>query len=278
MTLKINVLDVQEPYLREKLPNGYSLEFQPGVTLVVGPNGSGKTAFLRLLYTSLGYDLRRESYASRTKRVEKFEDEFEDRLLKVVSDEKLYPLTRFNETSPTETSNKNDSRTYKKAFLKSYKGFHNRPGRGEGEKSSGQLQLHEMEKFFCTIDGFYMRDDKVFVYRGRGTGITGEQAGALLYSHDYSKIEKESNPIILMDEPTVFLDYWNSRRFFEIVRKYQEKYPDMHMFITTNDGIMIEHAFPDWKFLDFRKAPVSFSEKEEIISSLKSTNDSDSLS
>ncbi len=40
-------------YVQQKLPLGYRLELDPGVTLLVGENGTGKSAFLRLMYTSI---------------------------------------------------------------------------------------------------------------------------------------------------------------------------------------------------------------------------------
>ncbi len=49
----IKPLNVYEPCLEEKLPLGRQLEIKPGVTLVVGENEKGKTAFLKLLYSSL---------------------------------------------------------------------------------------------------------------------------------------------------------------------------------------------------------------------------------
>lgn len=53
MISRVKVLATGEPTLDTLLQKGHEVEIDSPHVLVVGPNGSGKTAFLRLLYTSL---------------------------------------------------------------------------------------------------------------------------------------------------------------------------------------------------------------------------------
>ncbi|MBS3076048.1 hypothetical protein J4429_06375 [Candidatus Pacearchaeota archaeon] len=51
--MKIQVINTHEPRLEAVLPKGHDIVTKSPVTLLVGENNTGKTAFLKLLYSSL---------------------------------------------------------------------------------------------------------------------------------------------------------------------------------------------------------------------------------
>src|SRR3989338_8674571 len=56
MIQKITAINTAYSGLEAILPQGHELDTDSGLVLIVGPNGSGKTALLRLISTSLDFE------------------------------------------------------------------------------------------------------------------------------------------------------------------------------------------------------------------------------
>ena len=160
------------------------------------------------------------------------------------------------------------------------------PNRGiYAPQGIGKYLWEAIQKGFRDIDGFFERSEARIIYEvkdfraiewidrlpdgklkewynkrirnnwGNILDTIDEAQGISEHTRNFEKVPEGSRLIVVMDEPTLFLDYRKNTEFGEQLAGTLEKYRGrLQIFLATNDRTLIENA-PDCKYINLYAQP-----------------------
>lgn len=125
------------------------------------------------------------------------------------------------------------------------------------KSSPGQSLLGELERAFARIDRFFVSHINS-VWKERDYSQQGRIDDVFSLGMKKEPVEEVppgSSLAVFMDEPTIYLDYRNKKKFLGQVQELGRKYAGrLQFFIPTNDAVLIEHA-QDCTYIDLYQQP-----------------------
>ncbi|MBS3162932.1 hypothetical protein J4467_03320 [Candidatus Woesearchaeota archaeon] len=279
-----------ESRLDSVLPLGLELILEKPLTICVGENGTGKTAFLKLAYTAAQNAISRR----------------ESPRISIDSPSPLYPLIY----SPPTFAHRTD--LDQRAFFEE-RGFNGSPGLDvklwlneyrkkaerfyrwaieyDSEAPNGTLRPSRIwveEDVAQKFQGWIGEDrtelkellpknvQKQYIVKGvckprsiyfpsisAFQSLNDERADKFAskwaqFQRNYLLTGTDNGEMLLLfDEPTTALSYRNKKEFLKWLETYTEQNPGARIILTTNDSLLIETNKIDRQFLDFDSNPVA---------------------
>ncbi|MDP3698630.1 MAG: AAA family ATPase [Nanoarchaeota archaeon] len=266
MIKKITVLDAHYSGLEQYFPQGLELNTEANVILLVGPNGSGKTAFMKMLATSIDFERYPE-----TKNLQKYLkldssvsplywQEFVLPFNKETQRQLELGLERYMHFNPHYHGNKivNPYDQYRPETKRRLEEMGFLPPKPSRYRSSpGQDLLDKINASFVQIERFFLeginplweQEDHSPEGRIKRIFSLGQ------YKEKVEKVQDNAGLILFIDEPTIYLDYKNKMYFVRKIQQLSEKYSSrLQFFIATNDLALIEKS-PGCLFINLYTQP-----------------------